>query len=139
MTCDLAINLIGAERIGLRAQCGHAGNPGHGLLNCCSVSLTLRGSRRGSALKFSCLFHKGLVGPHDPMPRRQGGHTEINDGITYSRGGARLGEKYKSKHEAKGVSRRGMTQTKMTQTMATARLVSVHLNCPVAKAEMTQK
>jgi hypothetical protein len=64
---------------------------------------------------------------------------KVNGRIAYSRGGARLGEKYKSKHEAKGVSRGGMTQTKMTQAMATAKLVSVHLNCPVAKAEMTQK
>jgi hypothetical protein len=64
---------------------------------------------------------------------------KINGGIAYRRGGARLGEKYKSKYEAKVISRREMPKTKITPAMATARLVSVQLNCPVANAEMTQK
>ena len=50
-----------------------------------------------------------------------------------------MGEKYKSKYEAKVISRREMPKTKITPAMATARLVSVQLNCPVANAEMTQK
>jgi len=64
---------------------------------------------------------------------------KMNGGNAYRRGGARLGEKYKSKYEAKGVSRRETPQTKRTQATATRTLGSVQFNCPVAKAVMTQK
>ena len=65
-TCDLKIDLIRSERIGLQARCCHAGNPHLGFMNCLSVSPTLRHSRHSPAPNFSYLFHKGLVDPHDP-------------------------------------------------------------------------
>jgi hypothetical protein len=65
--------------------------------------------------------------------------TKTKGGNAYSRGGARLGEKYKSKHEAKGASRKKTPQTKRTQAMATTKLVSVQLHCPVANADIKQK
>jgi hypothetical protein len=64
---------------------------------------------------------------------------KLNGGNAYGRGGARLGEKYKSKYEVKGVSRSGTPQNRITLATATASLVSVQLNCPLANAEMTQK
>jgi hypothetical protein len=66
-------------------------------------------------------------------------HQKMNSGWSYNRGGARLGEKYKSKCEAQGVSRRRFPQTMMAQAMATARLGAVQVNCPVANAETAQK
>jgi len=74
-------------------------------------------------------------------PCREGNSVtlKIKGGNTYSSGGARLGEKYKSKYEAKGVSRRETPQTKRTQAMAITKLISVRLNCPVANADMKQK
>jgi hypothetical protein len=72
------------------------------------------------------------------MLKRQAVTVKMNDGMTYRRGGARLGEKYKSKYEADEVSCNETPQTWKTQATAITRFVSVQFNCPVANADMTQ-
>jgi hypothetical protein len=91
--CDLKIDLIGSERIGLQARYCHAGNPDLGFMNYLSVSPTLRHSRQSPAPNFSYLFHKGLLIHMTHAATAMQSLWKINGGETYRRGGARLGEK----------------------------------------------